>query len=140
MSDQLVSQQGPAPLERGDGVARDIGDAALSGLLTRSGRRDNVAFAELYAALRSDVHAQALRDAYDVDHVAAIVSGVFLEVWHLAAGRAHDGPGVRGWIVGITQARVDERNRHTDGRRRFLTDYDGHSERELAAVLSPVRA
>ena len=80
MSDHMVPQQQPGLL-----------DAALSGLLVRSGRRDNVAFTELYAALRADVHAQV---------------------------------------------RVDERNRHNGAGRRFLADYDSHSERELSAVLS----
>ena len=125
MSDHMVSQQQPGPL-----------DATLSGLLVRSGRRDTVAFAELYAALRADVHAQARRDAYNVNHVAAIVCGVFLEVWHLAAEHAHDGRGVRKWIAGITQVRVDERNRHNGDGRRCLAEYDSHSERELSAVLS----
>ena len=125
MSDHMVSQQQPGPL-----------DATLSGLLVRSGRRDTVAFAELYAALRADVQAQARRDAYNVNHVAAIVCGVFLEVWHLAAEHARDGRGVRKWIAGITQVRVDERNRHNGSGRRFLAEYDSHSERELSAVLS----
>lgn len=108
----------------------------LHGLVDRIASGDQVAFRRLYALLARRVWRDAIRALPRPRDARAVTRSTFVEVWHMA--RHHlDEAGIdsRAWIATITARRATDRLRGTDTTCPLRDDHDGHTLRELTALL-----
>lgn len=105
-------------------------------LVDRIAAGDRVAFRRLYTLLAMRVWRDAVRALPRALDARAVMRSTFVEVWHMA--RYHvDEVGIDSctWIAAITERRANERIRTTDTTYPLLDDHDGHTLRELSALL-----
>jgi DNA-directed RNA polymerase specialized sigma24 family protein len=108
----------------------------LHGLVDRIAAGDRVAFRRLYTLLALPVWRDAIRALPRPIDARAVTGSTFVEVWHMA--RHHvDAAGldIRTWIAAITARRANDRLRATDTTSSLRDDHDGHTRRELTALL-----
>ena len=94
-------------------------DAAtvLSGILSRAGRGDQAAFAELYDATSALVHGIVLKVVRDPSQAEEITQEVFVEIWRLAPRYEADRGSVKSWIATIAHRRAVDRVRSEQSHR-----------------------
>ena len=86
-------------------------DGDLGGLLERSARGHEDAFAELYDRTSSRVHGLILRVVRSADHAAEVTQEVYVEIWRMAA-RYRSGQGsALAFILTIAHRRAVDRVR-----------------------------
>lgn len=96
----------------------------LSGLLRRSARGDEAAFAELYDATSSRVYGlvrRVLRDPHQAEEVA---QEVFLEVWRTSARYDEQRGSAQAWILTIAHRRAVDRVRAAESASRRDETYE----------------
>jgi DNA-directed RNA polymerase specialized sigma24 family protein len=108
----------------------------LHGLVVRIAAGDRAAFARLYGLLARWVWRDAVRALPCPPDARAVTRSTFVEVWHMA-GHHVDEPGVdsRTWIAAIVARRANDRLRATGTTCPLHDDHDGHTRRELSALL-----
>jgi DNA-directed RNA polymerase specialized sigma24 family protein len=105
-------------------------------LVDRIAAGDRVAFRRLYTLLAMRVWRDAVRALPRALDARAVMRSTFVEVWHMARHHVDEaGIDSRTWIAAITDRRANERLRATDATCPLLDDHDGHTHRELSALL-----
>jgi DNA-directed RNA polymerase specialized sigma24 family protein len=108
----------------------------LHGLVDRIATGDRAAFRRLYALLARPVWRDAIQTVPHPIDARAVMRSTFLEVWHMA--RYHVGAAdvdSRPWIAAVTARRAADRRRGENTATPLRDDHDGHTRRELAALL-----
>lgn len=95
----------PSDAEQHDGTD------PLVGLLMRSGRGDQAAFAELYDQLCGLVHGVVIRVVRDPSQSDEVTQEVFVELWRLAARYDVHRGSVRSWAATVAHRRAIDRVR-----------------------------
>src|SRR5882757_2569701 len=101
---------------------RDVDDARdpLGVLLSRAGRGDQSAFAELYDALASLLHGVVLQVVRDPAQSEEVTQEAFIELWRLAPRYEASRGSVRSWAVTLAHRRAVDRVRsEQSGRNRI---------------------
>ena len=120
------------PVPSGDPSPEDLGDpgrgvGGLVGLLGRSARGDQVAFASLYDATAARVHGLVLRVLRDPAQAEEVTQEVFLEVWRTAS-RFDPGRGsALSWLLTMAHRRAVDRVRSAEAASRNETSYHRHN-------------
>lgn len=110
----------------------------LAGVLTRVGRGDQPAFAELYDATASLVHGIVLKVVRDPSQAEEITQEIFVEIWRLAP-RYDSGRGsVKSWIATIAHRRAVDRVRSEQSHRNRTEVVGRQVEREHDSVAEIV--
>jgi len=86
-------------------------------MLSRSGRGDQSAFAELYDATSALVHGIVLKVVRDPSQAEEITQEVFVEIWRLAPRYEADRGSVKSWIATIAHRRAVDRVRSEQAHR-----------------------
>jgi RNA polymerase sigma-70 factor, ECF subfamily len=102
-----VRPQGPDGVDRRDG--RDGPD--LAGLLRRSARGDESAFADLYDAVAARIHGLVLRVVRDRAQSEEVTQEVFLEIWRTSARFDPALGSPLGWMMTIAHRKAVDRVR-----------------------------
>lgn len=89
----------------------------LSNLLTRAGRGDQPAFAELYEATSALVYGIVLKVMRDPSQAEEVTQEVFVEIWRLAPRYETDRGSVKSWIATIAHRRAVDRVRSEQSHR-----------------------
>ncbi len=100
----------------------------LGPLLSRSGRGDQQAFAELYDALAGVVHGVVIRTVRDPAQSDEVTQEVFVEIWRLAARYDGSKGSVRAWATTVAHRRAIDRVRSEQSAR----DRDVRRSSEIA--------
>lgn len=112
-----VSSGAPRP-EAGASEGSD-----LAGLLKRSGRGDELAFASLYDAMAARVYGLAVRVVRDPAQAEEVTQESFLEIWR-SAGRFDPARGSAvAWILTIVHRKAVDRVRSAEASSRRDTTY-----------------
>ena len=120
------------PVPSGDPSPEDLGDpgrraGGLVGLLARSARGDQAAFASLYDATAARVHGLVLRVLRDPAQAEEVTQEVFLEVWRTAS-RFDPGRGsALSWLLTMAHRRAVDRVRSAEAASRNETSYHRHN-------------
>ena len=125
---RLRAEGGRAP----DTAVRD----RLGDLLSRAGRGDEAAFAELYDEVAPLVHGIVVKVVRDPAQAEEITQEVFVEIWRLAPRYDPDRGSVKSWVATIGHRRAVDRVRseqsHRDRNeaegRKIDRDHDSVSE------------
>ena len=88
----------------------DSGDP-LAGLLSRAGRGDQAAFAQLYDALAPLLHGIVLKVLRDPAHSDEVTQEAFVELWRLAPRYDASRGSVRSWATTLAHRRAIDRVR-----------------------------
>ena len=96
------------------GGAAPTGSEALSGLLVRSARGDETAFAELYDATARRVHGLVLRVCRNPAIAQEVTQEVYLEVWRQSARYSPDRGSALAWMLTIAHRKAVDRVRSVD--------------------------
>lgn len=105
----------------------------LAILLSRAGRGDQSAFAELYDALAPLLHGIVLRVLRDPSHSEEVTQEAFVELWRLAPRYDSSRGSVRSWATTIAHRRAIDRVRseqasrvrtERDAQKRILDSHD----------------
>jgi DNA-directed RNA polymerase specialized sigma24 family protein len=108
----------------------------LHGLVGRIAAGDRAAFRRLYTLLALPVWRDAIRTLPRPLDAQAVTRSTFVEVWHMAGHHLDDaGTDSRTWIAAITARRAIDRLPTGGTTRRLRDDHDGHTLRELTALL-----
>ena len=95
----------------------------LAGLLKRSGRGDEAAFADLYDAMAARVYGLAVRVVRDPAQAEEVTQESFLDIWR-NAGRFDPGRGSAvAWILTIVHRKAVDRVRSAEASSRRDTTY-----------------
>mgnify|MGYP001365201981 FL=1 len=98
-------------LRRRTDDARDDGNDPLGVLLSRSGRGDQAAFAELYDALAPLLHGVVLKVVRDPAQSEEVTQEAFVELWRLAPRYDASRGSVRSWAATLAHRRAIDRVR-----------------------------
>lgn len=103
----------PVPEEHGfSGTGGDSAEQErLTGLLRRSARGDEAAFAEVYDATSSRVYGLIVRVVRDPAQAAEVAQECYLQVWQNAARFDSSRGSVLGWILTMAHRRAVDRVR-----------------------------
>jgi RNA polymerase sigma-70 factor (ECF subfamily) len=99
------SRTGPGP------TGREAESAHLAGLMDRSSRGHEEAFAELYDLTSPRIYGIVLRVLRSPDHAAEVTQEVYVEVWRQSARYARDKGSVLGWMATVAHRRAVDRVR-----------------------------
>lgn len=108
--------------ERGRPAAPD-----LPGLLRRSARGDEAAFAELYDATAPRLHGLALRVVRDPAQAEEVTQEAYLEVWRHASRFDPERGSALSWMLTIVHRRAVDRVRAAETATRRETTYEERS-------------
>jgi RNA polymerase sigma-70 factor (ECF subfamily) len=107
----------------GPEVRAGAAEPDLAGLLKRSGRGDEAAFAQLYDATCARAYGLALRVVRDPSQAEEVTQEAFLEVWR-TAGRFDPARGSAvSWILTLVHRRAVDRVRSVEASTRRETTY-----------------
>ena len=95
----------------------------LAGLLRRSARGDQQAFAELYDAVAARVHGLVLRVVRDPAQADEVTQEVFLEIWRTASRFDPDRGSPIAWLLTIAHRKGVDRVRSAEAATRRDTSY-----------------
>ena len=98
-------------LRRRTDDARDDAKDPLGVLLSRAGRGDQVAFAELYDALAPLLHGVVLKVVRDPAQSEEVTQEAFVELWRLAPRYDASRGSVRSWAATLAHRRAIDRVR-----------------------------
>jgi len=108
----------------------------LHGLVGRIAAGDRAAFRRLYALLALPIWRDAIRALPRPLDARAVMRSTLVEVWHMARHHVDEaGVDSRTWIAAITARRASDRRRGPDTTCPLRDDHDGHTVRELTALL-----
>jgi DNA-directed RNA polymerase specialized sigma24 family protein len=108
----------------------------LHWLVDRIAAGDRVSFRRLYVLLGRWVWRDAIRALPRPPDARAVTRSTFVEVWHMARHHVDEaGIDSRTWIAAITARRANDRLRAADAPCALRDDHDGHTRRELSALL-----
>jgi len=96
----------------------------LAGLLRRSARGDEAAFAELYDATARRVHGLVVRVVRDRNQAEEVTQEVYLEVWRTAARYDAGRGSAQAWILTIAHRRAVDRVRAAEAAGRREATYE----------------
>jgi DNA-directed RNA polymerase specialized sigma24 family protein len=82
------------------------GEDHLRWLVRRVADNDRAAFAELFYRVSGAMSNGLHRQIPDLDRVAGVVAGTFVEVWWLAGGHVDPGTDVMAWLHQIVRRRL----------------------------------
>jgi RNA polymerase sigma-70 factor (ECF subfamily) len=119
-----VNPDSPSPADGAPGGAPDLAD-----LLRRSGRADEIAFAELYDATARRVFGLALRVVRDPAQAEEVTQEAFLEIWRTAGRYDADRGSPLAWLMTITHRKAVDRVRSAEAATRRDTTY--HHENQV---------
>lgn len=105
----------------------------LAGLMKRSGRGDEAAFAALYDEIGGRIYGIVLKVVRDHAQSEEVAQEVFLEIWRLAPRFDHTKGSVKSWTSTIAHRRAVDRVRSSQSRR-------DREDREHATALEPTDA
>ncbi|MCW2785477.1 MAG: polymerase, sigma subunit, family [Marmoricola sp.] len=111
------------PVPSGDPSPESSGVAALAGLLRRSARGDEQAFAELYDATSARVHGLVLRVVRDPAQSEEVTQEVFLQIWRTAARFDESKGSALAWMMTLAHRRAVDRVRAAEAVNRQDTTY-----------------
>lgn len=111
----MMEPMDAAPFDRTPvgGAAPSVADA-LAGLLARSARGDESAFAELYDATARRVHGLVLRVCRNPAIAQEVTQEVYLEVWRQSARYAPDRGSALAWMLTIAHRKAVDRVRSVE--------------------------
>ena len=109
---------GPTPEGTGSPVSAD-----LAQLLTRCGRGDEAAFADLYDATSRRVHGLVLRVVRDPAQSEEVTQEVYLQAWHTAARYDETKGSALAWLMTLAHRRAVDRVRSAEAASRQDTTY-----------------
>jgi RNA polymerase sigma-70 factor, ECF subfamily len=95
----------------------------LAGLLRRSGRGDEAAFAELYDATASRAYGLAVRVVRDPAQAEEVTQEAFLEIWRTASRFDPDRGSAVAWILTLVHRKAVDRVRSAEASTRRDTAY-----------------
>ena len=98
-------------LRRRNDDSRDDAKDPLVQLLSRAGRGDQVAFAELYDALAPLLHGVVLKVVRDPAQSEEVTQEAFVELWRLAPRFDASRGSVRSWAATLAHRRAIDRVR-----------------------------
>jgi len=111
------------PTPRGEQSPGGGATDALAGLLRRSARGDEQAFAELYDAVAARVHGLVLRVVRDPAQADEVTQEVFLEIWRTASRFDPDRGSPIAWLLTIAHRKGVDRVRSAEAATRRDTTY-----------------
>jgi RNA polymerase sigma-70 factor (ECF subfamily) len=91
-------------------------------VITRVGKGDSQAFAQLYEQSSSLLFTLALRILNNRDEAAELLQDVYIEVWRKAANFDQNRGSPMAWLITLTRSRAIDRVRASSSRGRTLTD------------------
>ncbi|MGH3362456.1 MAG: ECF RNA polymerase sigma factor SigK [Nocardioides sp.] len=97
--------------------------SVLAGLLKRSGRGDETAFAELYDAMAARVYGLAVRVVRDPAQAEEVTQESFLEIWRSSGRFDPDRGSAVGWLLTIVHRKAVDRVRSAEASSRRDTTY-----------------
>lgn len=102
--------------------------ADLAGLLKRSARGDQDAFARLYDATSARVHGLVLRVVRDRAQSEEVTQEVFLEVWRQASRYDESRGSALSWLMTIAHRKAVDRVRSAEAATRRDVTYEQHNQ------------
>ena len=108
-----------------EGASAGATDAAtaLAGLLKRSGRGDQEAFAELYDATSSRAYGLAVRVVRDSAQAEEVTQEAYLEIWRTAGRFDPERGSAVSWVLTIVHRKAVDRVRSAEASSRRDTSY-----------------
>ena len=92
-------------------LGREEENEHLVGLMTRSARGHEDAFAELYDLTSARVHGVILRVLRSADHAAEVTQEVYVEIWRQSSRYEPERGSVVGWMTTMAHRRAVDRVR-----------------------------
>lgn len=111
------------PVPSGDEPPEGTDPDPLAGLLTRSARGDEVAFAELYDATAPRLYGLVLRVVRDPAQAEEVTQECYLEAWRQAARYDVARGSALGWLMTMAHRRAVDRVRTAESGHRRDTAY-----------------
>ncbi len=111
------------PVPSGDEPPEETGSDPWAGLLARSARGDESAFAELYDATAPRLYGLVLRVVRDPAQAEEVTQECYLDAWRHAARFDRTRGSARGWLMTLAHRKAVDRVRAAEAGHRRETTY-----------------